>query len=73
MEKPKNKKEKGKISAELGRLEAIVQWFEGQEAVDMEEGLTKVREGAALIKDLKARLKSVQNDFQEIKKDLTEE
>ncbi len=73
MDKPKNKKEKGNISEELGRLESIVAWFEGQEAVDVEEGLAKVREGAALIKDLKTRLKSVQNEFQEIKKDLTEE
>lgn len=73
MDKPKNKKEKGKISEELGCLESIVAWFEGQEAVDVEEGLTKVKEGAAIIKDLKARLKSVQNEFQEIKKDLAEE
>ncbi len=73
MDKQRPKKEKGKISAELGRLESIVEWFEGQEAVDVEEGLLKVKEGAALIKDLKSRLKSVQNEFQEIKKDLAEE
>jgi exonuclease VII small subunit len=73
MDKPKGKKEQSKISSELGRLEAIVAWFEGQEAVDVEEGLVKVKEGAALIKDLKVRLKSVQNEFQEIKKDLAEE
>ena len=45
-------------------------WFEEQEEVDVEEGLAKVRTGATLIKELKGKLKNVENEFTEIKKDL---
>lgn len=63
-------KQKDKISASLSKLESIVDWFEHQEAVDVEEGLKRVREGALLIKDLKLKLKKVENEFEDIKKDL---
>ena len=66
-------KQKDKISASLNKLESIVEWFEHQEAVDVEEGLKRVREGAALIKDLKLKLKKVENEFEEIKKDLDQD
>ncbi|MDP3795102.1 MAG: exodeoxyribonuclease VII small subunit [bacterium] len=62
--------EKGKIGDSLGKLQAILAWFEGQKDVDVEEGLKKVKEGKVLIKDLGERLKAVENEFQEIKKDL---
>ena len=61
---------KTNISESLGKLERIVSWFETQENVDIEEGLKKVKEGAAIIKSLKSRLKDVENEFSEIKKDL---
>lgn len=61
-----------KISESLGRLEEIVNWFETQEDVDVEEGLKKVKEGAAVIKDLKARLQEVENEFNEIRRELEE-
>jgi len=60
------------IAESLKRLEAIAAWFEAQKEVDVEEGLEKVREGAELIKDLKAKLKSVENEFEEVKKSLAE-
>ncbi|MDE1970453.1 MAG: exodeoxyribonuclease VII small subunit [Patescibacteria group bacterium] len=66
-------KEKEKISDSLSKLEKIVSWFSSQNEVDVEEGLEKVKEGAVLIKDLKERLKNVENEFQEIKKDLSGE
>ncbi len=69
----KSKKEKKDIGAELGKLEKIVQWFEAQDQVDVEEGLLKVKEGAELIKDLKQKIKKVENEFEEIKKDLSED
>ncbi len=69
----KTKKEKKDIGAELGKLEKIVQWFETQDQVDVEEGLSKVREGAELIKDLKQKIKKVENEFEEIKKDLSDD
>ncbi len=64
---------KNKIQNALVRLEKIVAWFESQEEADVEEGLRKVREGAALIKELNARLKDVENEFEEIKQSLAEE
>ena len=61
-----------KISESLDKLEEIVDWFETQEDVDVEEGLKKVKEGAAIIKTLKARLKGVETEFNEIKRELEE-
>jgi len=66
-----NKKEN--IGGKLGKLEEIVEWFEAQKEIDVEKGLLKVKEGAALIKDLRKRMQVVQNEFQEIKKELEEE
>lgn len=61
------------INEQLGQLEAIVKWFESQKEVDVEKGLEKMKEGAVLIKALKFRLKEVENEFEEIKKDLDDE
>jgi exodeoxyribonuclease VII small subunit len=61
---------KGTIKESLNKLEEIVGWFDAQDEVDVEAGLDKVKEGAALIKELKARLKKAENEFKEIKKDL---
>ncbi|MBI5221102.1 MAG: exodeoxyribonuclease VII small subunit [Candidatus Liptonbacteria bacterium] len=69
----KEAEKENKISGSLGKLEQIVAWFEQQEEVDVELGLLKVKEGAALIKELKEKLKKVENEFEEIKKDLGEE
>jgi exodeoxyribonuclease VII small subunit len=63
-------KEKEKIGQSLEKLEKIVSWFDGQEEVDVEEGLKKVKEGAELIKKLKEKLKKVENEFEEVKKEL---
>ncbi|MBP9686349.1 MAG: exodeoxyribonuclease VII small subunit [Candidatus Doudnabacteria bacterium] len=60
------------INDQLGHLEKIVKWFEGQKEVDVEKGLEKMKEGAVLIKQLKGRLREVENEFEEIKKDLEE-
>jgi len=61
-----------KISESLDKLEEIVDWFEKQEEVDVEEGLKKVKEGAATIKILKERLKQVETEFSEIRRELEE-
>jgi len=66
-------KETKNISDRLNRLEEIVEWFETSAEVDVETGLEKVKEGAALLKDLKARLKAAENEFKEIKKELSSE
>lgn len=67
------KEEKETISRSLGKLEKIIEWFDEQSEVQVEEGLKKVREGAVLIKDLRGRLKEVENEFQELKKDLNDD
>ncbi len=61
---------KKSIKEKLSELEQIATWFDKQKDVDVEEGLKRVKEGAVLIKDLKERLKEVENEFEEIKKDL---
>jgi len=58
------------INESLNKLEDVVDWFDEQEDVDVEEGLKKVKVGASLIKDLKSRLEEVENEFEEVKKEL---
>jgi len=61
---------KDTLAESLKKIEAIAQWFDDQEEIDVEKGLAKVKEGAALIKESKKKLKEVQNDFAEVKKSL---
>ena len=64
-------KQQKTIQEELKELEALAAWFEKEEDFDVELGLKKVKEGAALAKKLKARLKEVENEFRELEGDLT--
>ncbi len=61
------------LKESLSKLNGIVEWFDEQEEVDVEVGLDKVREGAELIKACKKRLSEVENEFQEIQKDIDKE
>ena len=67
---PTKREPKTDISQSLEKLEAIVRWLDEQDQVDVQEGLKRVREGAVLVKDLRARLKEVENEFEEVKRDL---
>ncbi len=67
MSKPVNLKES------LQKLNQIVEWFEDQEEVDVEVGLKKIKEGAILVKNCKKRLKEVENEFHDIKKEIEQE
>ncbi len=60
------------LSETLKKLEAISSWFDSQREVDVEEGLKKVKEGAELIKTSKARLAEIENEFEEVKKGMSE-
>ena len=60
------------LSESLKKLEQISEWFNSQEEIDVEKGLEKVREGARLIKDSRTRLAEVENEFEDIKKELEE-
>ncbi|BFT94704.1 MAG: hypothetical protein MNSN_07970 [Minisyncoccus archaeiphilus] len=64
------KKEKNNLNNNLKGIAKIVEWFESQEELDIEEGLKKAKEAAELIKETKAMLKKSENEFEEIKKDL---
>jgi len=62
--------EKVNLTESLKKLESISQWFENQEEIDVEEGLKKVKEGAKLIKLSKERLQKIENEFEEVKKEI---
>lgn len=61
------------LSESLKKLEAITEWFESQEEIDVEKALEKVKEGVLLIKESKTRLKEVENEFEVVKKELEKE
>jgi exodeoxyribonuclease VII small subunit len=61
---------KENLTATLKELSKIVDWFEGQDEVDVEEGLKQVKRGAELIKSSKKRLAEVENEFKEIQKEI---
>lgn len=61
---------KNSINESLSKLEDIVQWFEDQKEVDVEAGLVRVKEGVGLIKELRTRLRAVENEFKAIKEEL---
>lgn len=62
--------EKQNLSESLKKLEAITDWFESQQEIDVEKGLEKVKEGVQLIKSSRERLKEVENEFENVKKEL---
>ena len=66
-EKPINLKDS------LKKLTDIVSWFEKQEEVDVEAGLEKVKEGAELVKVCKKRLSEIENEFEQIQRDVNQE
>ncbi|MEQ1500252.1 MAG: exodeoxyribonuclease VII small subunit [Parcubacteria group bacterium] len=68
---PKKQEEKGNLSENLKKLSQIVSWFESQSELDVEKGLEYVKEGADLIKSSRARLSEIENEFKEIKKDIS--
>jgi len=67
---PKEKSEIQNLNNNLKRLSEITEWFENQEEIDVEEGLKKIKEAVSLIKVSKERLKAVENEFKEIKKEV---
>lgn len=62
--------EKLNLSESLRKLEEITEWFNDQQEVDVEQGLDKVKEGVKLIKASRERLKAVENEFEDVKKEL---
>ena len=69
----KEKLDTKNLNDSLKRLAEITEWFDNQEEIDVEEGLKKVKEAAELIRASKKRLKTIENEFEEIKKGIEEE
>lgn len=63
-------KEKNNLTENLKRLSEISSWFEDQEEIDVEEGLRRVKEAMGIIKTSKERLKEIENEFEEVKKEM---
>lgn len=61
------------LNVAIAELRNIATWFEAQEEVDVELGLQKIKEGAVLVKACKARLKELENTFEEVRKELNAE
>lgn len=64
---------KENLSDSLKKIQDIITWFEDQQEVDVEKGLEKVKEGAALIKASRKRLQEIENEFEVVKSDLEKE
>jgi exodeoxyribonuclease VII small subunit len=65
-------KEKENIKEVLEKLDAIVADLNSKD-VDVEKGLEKFKEGVALVKIARERLKKAENEFITLKKELDEE
>lgn len=48
-------------------VEAITQWFDGDQNIDLDEGLKKFERGLELSSELKKKLEEVENKVEEIK------
>ncbi len=67
------KSKKSDLKTRLARLTEIARWFDDREDADIEDGLEKVKEAAGIITETKKRLAEIENEFEEIKKDLEKE
>jgi len=65
-------KKTANLNDQLKKLAEITSWFAGQKEIDIEEGLKKVKEGAALIKKSREQLDNLENEFKEIEKDFSD-
>ncbi len=52
----------------LKEIAEILEWFDSQEELDIEQALDKMKRAADLIAISKGRLKEIENEFREIKK-----
>ncbi|HUC31324.1 MAG TPA: hypothetical protein VMR99_01385 [Candidatus Paceibacterota bacterium] len=67
------KKETKSFKHHLEEIAAILEWFDSQEELDVEQALDKVKQAGELIKLSKARLVEVENEFKEIKTKIEQE
>ena len=58
------------LNNNLKKLSEISEWFDNSKELDVEVGLEKVKEAVVLIKESRERLKIIENEFEEIKKEM---
>jgi predicted nucleic acid-binding Zn-ribbon protein len=61
------------LNENLKKLADISAWFNSQKEIDLETGLEKVKEAAALIRDSREKLANLENEFKEIEKEFSKE
>lgn len=66
------KKESKQFKDHLKEIAQILEWFDAQEELDVEEALEKVKQASELIKLSKTRLREVENEFKDIKRGIEE-
>jgi hypothetical protein len=66
----KEKTDLKNLNNNLKRLAEITAWFDAQKEVDIEEGLKLTKEAVGLISASRERLKAIENEFEEIKKEI---
>lgn len=54
----------------MQQLQEIVNWYDQQQDLDVEEGLTKAKQATELIKLCSKRLNQLENEFVKIKNEL---
>ena len=62
-----NKKTQFNFKSAFKELEAINEWFSGED-VDIDLALTKFKRGMEVAKEIESRLKEVENEFKKVKK-----
>ena len=65
--------ERESFKQHLTEIGKILEWFDAQEELDIEEALAKVKKAAELIKASRKRLTEIENEFEEIKEEVEEE
>ena len=68
----KQEKESKQFKHHLEEIAKILEWFDAQEELDVEQAIEKVKKASALIAASKKRLKELENEFREIKKEAEE-
>ncbi len=66
-------KESKQIRKNLEELNKIIEWFDAQDELDVEEALIKIKKATELIHSGKKGLVDIENDFREIKKKIDAE
>ncbi len=65
-------KETNELKSSLKKLEELTEWFQEKD-IDLDVGLKKLKEGIEIIKTCRSKIKEIENEFVEIKKNLVED